>query len=92
MQTIWGDPQRFVNQYYKKYNTNPQARIGVTGPTTPPMAPCSLPTATNPRILGRVDDVINVAGPTASAPRNLNPLASPCRKSPKPPSFQSWTK
>src|SRR6266853_156200 len=26
MQTIWGDPQRFVNQYYKKYNKNPKSK------------------------------------------------------------------
>ena len=26
MQTIWGDPERFVNNYYKKYNTNPNSK------------------------------------------------------------------
>src|SRR6266702_1430137 len=26
MQTIWGDPQRFVAQYYKKYNKNPKSK------------------------------------------------------------------
>src|SRR5208337_877824 len=26
MQTIWGDPHRFVSQYYKKYNKNAQSK------------------------------------------------------------------
>jgi len=31
MQTIWGDPQRFVTSL-QKYNKNPRARTGATGP------------------------------------------------------------
>jgi acetyl-CoA synthetase len=61
MQTIWGDPHRFVNQYYKKYNKNPQSKdwrdwpyYAADGAVLPPDGYY--------RILGRVDDVINVAG------------------------------
>ncbi len=61
MQTIWGDPQRFVSNYYKKYNTNPHSKdwrdwpyYAADGAVLPPDGYY--------RILGRVDDVINVAG------------------------------
>src|SRR5499425_561885 len=61
MQTIWGDPQRFVTQYYKKYNSNPHSKdwrdwpyYAADGAVCPPDGYY--------RILGRVDDVINVAG------------------------------
>ncbi len=61
MQTIWGDPERFVRQYYGKYNKDKNSKdwrdwpwlagdgalIGKDGYI---------------RILGRIDDVINVAG------------------------------
>ena len=61
MQTIWGDPHRFVSNYYKKYNKNPQSKdwrdwpyYAADGAVLPPDGYY--------RILGRVDDVINVAG------------------------------
>jgi acetyl-CoA synthetase len=61
MQTIWGDPHRFVDNYYKKYNANPQSKdwrdwpyYAADGAVLPPDGYY--------RILGRVDDVINVAG------------------------------
>ncbi len=60
-QTIWGDPDRFVQTYYEKYNKDPKstdwrdwpyfANDGATQSADGYF-----------RILGRVDDVINVAG------------------------------
>ncbi len=61
MQTIWGDPQRFVNQYYKKYNKNAHSKDWRDWPYY--AADGAVLTADGYyRILGRVDDVINVAG------------------------------
>jgi acetyl-CoA synthetase len=61
MQTIWGDPQRFVNQYYKKYNKHPQSKDWRDWPYYAADG-AVLPADGYYRILGRVDDVINVAG------------------------------
>jgi acetyl-CoA synthetase len=61
MQTIWGDPQRFVNQYYKKYNTNPHSKDWRDWPYYAADGAVLAPDGYY-RILGRVDDVINVAG------------------------------
>jgi len=61
MQTIWGDPQRFVTQYYKKYNKDPQSKDWQDWPYY--AADGAMLSADGYyRILGRVDDVINVAG------------------------------
>src|SRR6266404_1104707 len=61
MQTIWGDPQRFVTQYYKKYNKDPQSKDWRDWPYY--AADGAVLSADGYyRILGRVDDVINVAG------------------------------
>jgi acetyl-CoA synthetase len=61
MQTIWGDNDRFVAQYYRKYCRNPSSKdwrdwpyFAADGAVLPPDGYY--------RILGRVDDVINVAG------------------------------
>ena len=61
MQTIWGDPQRFVNQYYKKYNKSPRSKDWRHWPYYAADG-AVLPADGYYRILGRVDDVINVAG------------------------------
>src|SRR5437764_14056094 len=61
MQTIWGDPQRFLNQYYKKYNKNPKSTDWHDWPYVAADG-AVLPADGYFRILGRVDDVINVAG------------------------------
>ncbi|HVS90102.1 MAG TPA: acetate--CoA ligase [Candidatus Acidoferrum sp.] len=61
MQTIWGEPERFVNQYYKKYCKNPQSKDWRDWPYYAADA-AVLPADGYYRILGRVDDVINVAG------------------------------
>jgi acetyl-CoA synthetase len=61
MQTIWGDPQRFVAQYYKKYNKNPHSHDWRDWPYYAADG-AVLPSDGFYRILGRVDDVINVAG------------------------------
>src|SRR5579863_7223533 len=61
MQTIWGSPERFVNQYYKKYNKNPHSKDWRDWPYYAADG-AVLPADGYYRILGRVDDVINVAG------------------------------
>ncbi|HWN74434.1 MAG TPA: acetate--CoA ligase [Candidatus Udaeobacter sp.] len=61
MQTIWGDPERFVNNYYKKYNTNPDSKDWRDWPYYAADGAVLAPDGYY-RILGRVDDVINVAG------------------------------
>jgi acetyl-CoA synthetase len=61
MQTIWGDPERFVNQYYKKYCKNAQSKDWRDWPYYAADG-AVLPADGYYRILGRVDDVINVAG------------------------------
>jgi acetyl-CoA synthetase len=61
MQTIWGGPDRFVSQYYKKYNKNSKSKDWHDWPY---FAGDGAMIAADGyyRILGRVDDVINVAG------------------------------
>ena len=61
MQTIWKDNDRFVRQYYQKYCKDPKSTdwrdwpyFAADGAVLPPDGYY--------RILGRVDDVINVAG------------------------------
>jgi acetyl-CoA synthetase len=61
MQTIWGDPDRFVRQYYEKYNTNPKSKDWRDWPYYAADG-AVLAADGYYRILGRVDDVINVAG------------------------------
>ncbi len=61
MQTIWGDPQRFVNNYYKKYNKDPHSKDWRDWPYYAADGAILTPDGYY-RILGRVDDVINVAG------------------------------
>ncbi len=61
MQTIWGDPDRFVSTYFARYNPDPKSRDWkdwpyLTGDGATRSADGYL------RILGRLDDVINVAG------------------------------
>ena len=60
-QTIWGDPDRYVAQYYKKYNRDPKSKDWRDWPY---FAGDGAMQASDGyyRILGRVDDVINVAG------------------------------
>ncbi|MGB6404571.1 MAG: hypothetical protein WBF26_17155 [Candidatus Sulfotelmatobacter sp.] len=61
MQTIWGDRERFVKQYYQKYCKNPASKDWHDWPY---FAADGAVLAADGyfRILGRVDDVINVAG------------------------------
>jgi acetyl-CoA synthetase len=60
-QTIWGDPDRFVQTYYAKYNRDPNSKDWRDWPY---FAGDGAVQAADGyfRILGRVDDVINVAG------------------------------
>ncbi len=61
MQTVWGDPDRFVRGYYSKYCKNPASKDWHDWPY---FANDGAVLAADGyfRILGRVDDVINVAG------------------------------
>jgi acetyl-CoA synthetase len=61
IQTVWGERDRFVSQYYKKYCKNPQSKDWRDWPY---FAADGAVLAADGyyRILGRVDDVINVAG------------------------------
>jgi acetyl-CoA synthetase len=61
MQTIWGDPERFIDTYFSKYCKDPDSTDWhdwpyVTGDGAMEAGDGYF------RILGRVDDVINVAG------------------------------
>src|SRR5438046_2539039 len=61
MQTVWGDPDRYVKTYYAKYNKNPKSKDWRDWPF---MCGDGAVQAADGyyRILGRVDEVINVAG------------------------------
>jgi acetyl-CoA synthetase len=61
MQTIWGSPERFVTQYYKKYCKDSNSKDWRDWPYYAADG-AMLPADGYFRILGRVDDVINVAG------------------------------
>ena len=60
-ETIWGQPERFVSTYYAKYNNDPESKDWHDWPY---FAGDGATQAADGyfRILGRVDDVINVAG------------------------------
>jgi acetyl-CoA synthetase len=60
-QTIWKDPDRFVRQYYSRYCKNPSSKDWRDWPY---LAGDGAVQAADGyyRILGRIDDVINVAG------------------------------
>lgn len=61
MQTIWKDDKKFVEEYFEKYNKNPDSKDWRDWPY---MAGDAAVLAKDGyyRILGRIDDVINVAG------------------------------
>jgi acetyl-CoA synthetase len=60
-QTIWGDPERFLATYFRKYNKNPDSTDWHDWPYFTNDGPVQAADGYF-RILGRVDDVINVAG------------------------------
>ncbi len=60
-QTIWGDRERYVSTYYAKYCKDPQSKDWRDWPYFTGDAAVNAPDGYY-RILGRVDDVINVAG------------------------------
>jgi acetyl-CoA synthetase len=61
MQTIWGDQDRFVQVYYAKYNRDPASKDWHDWPFL--CGDGAVQAADGYiRILGRIDDVINVAG------------------------------
>src|SRR5690349_21919992 len=60
-QTIWGDRDRFVRQYYQKYNKDKNSKDWRDWPYFAGDGAVQAPDGYF-RILGRVDDVINVAG------------------------------
>jgi acetyl-CoA synthetase len=60
-ETIWGQPERFVSTYYAKYNKDPDSKDWRDWPYFAGDGAVRAPDGYF-RILGRVDDVINVAG------------------------------
>ncbi|MFQ5484714.1 MAG: acetate--CoA ligase, partial [Desulfobacterales bacterium] len=60
-QTIWGDRNRYVKQYYEKYCKNPESKDWRDWPYMTGDA-ATQSTDGYYRILGRIDDVINVSG------------------------------
>lgn len=60
-QTVWGDRDRYVSTYYAKYCKNPESKDWRDWPYIPGDAAVRAPDGYY-RILGRMDDVINVAG------------------------------
>ncbi len=60
-QTIWGNPEKFVETYFKKYNQDPKSKDWRDWPYFAGDGALQSEDGYF-RILGRVDDVINVAG------------------------------
>src|ERR1700732_284254 len=60
-QTIWGDPERYINTYYRKYCKDPKSKDWRDWPYFCNDGAMQAADGYY-RILGRVDDVINVAG------------------------------
>ncbi|MEE9166946.1 MAG: acetate--CoA ligase [Candidatus Neomarinimicrobiota bacterium] len=60
-QTIWGDPDRYISEYYEKYCKNKDSKDWRDWPYFAGDA-ALLAEDGYYRILGRIDDVINVAG------------------------------
>ena len=60
-QTIWGDPDRFLSTYFRKYNKNPDSKDWHDWPYFTNDGAVQSADGYF-RIMGRVDDVINVAG------------------------------
>jgi acetyl-CoA synthetase len=60
-QTIWGDRDRFVRQYFERYCKNPKSKDWRDWPYLTGDAAVEAPDGYY-RILGRIDDVINVSG------------------------------
>jgi acetyl-CoA synthetase len=61
MQTVWGQPERFLDVYYRKYNTRPDSTDWHDWPYFAGDGALEAEDGYF-RILGRIDDVINVAG------------------------------
>jgi acetyl-CoA synthetase len=61
MQTIWGQPERFLDVYFRKYNIKPDSKDWHDWPFLCGDGALQAPDGYI-RILGRIDDVINVAG------------------------------
>jgi acetyl-CoA synthetase len=60
-QTVWGDPERFLSTYFRKYNKDPDSTDWRDWPYFTNDGAVQAEDGYY-RILGRVDDVINVAG------------------------------
>jgi acetyl-CoA synthetase len=61
MQTVWGQPERFLDVYYRKYNADPDSKDWHDWPYFAGDGALQSEDGYL-RILGRIDDVINVAG------------------------------
>ena len=61
MQTIWGDPDRFIDTYFRKYRKDPDSKDWRDWPYLTGDGAMQAKDGYY-RIVGRIDDVINVAG------------------------------
>ncbi len=61
IQTVWGDDQRFIDTYYKRFCKNPKSKDWRDWPYMSGDGAVDAPDGYY-RILGRIDDVINVSG------------------------------
>jgi len=61
MLSVWGDPDRYVNTYYQKYNKKPDSKDWRDWPFIGWDAAVEAADGYF-RLMGRIDDVINVAG------------------------------
>jgi acetyl-CoA synthetase len=61
MQTVWAQPERFLDVYYRKYNSDPDSKDWHDWPYFAGDGALEAEDGYF-RILGRIDDVINVAG------------------------------
>src|SRR5512144_1993357 len=83
LQTIWGQPERFVQIYYAKYCRNPESTDWRDWPYLSGDAAVQADDGYF-RILGRLDDVINVSGHRLGT-KELESASWPSPRSPKPP-------
>ena len=75
-QTIWGDRDRFVTNYFERYCKNPKSTDWRDWPYLTGDAAVEAPDGYY-RILGRIDDVINVSGHRLGT-KELESAASGC--------------
>ena len=90
LQTIWGDPERYVSQYYARYNHKKGSTDWRDWPYFARTARCNLRTAIIASSAGSMTSSTSPA--IASAPRRSSPPLSPYPRSPRRPWCRSRTR